>query len=118
MNHPLKDALGFLYRPTHEDHKAMGPNYTPPEQFEHGIDALVMSMPKKWPDGDGYAVEVYECRCPAVFFKIVVKPTANSVGRVRPGLELNTGSGGEELRRWVVQTAAMFTEGALGGAHE
>lgn len=93
---------------------SLGDDYKPPETFPHAEDVLVAALPKSREDSDGYAVEVYECRCPATFWKLVAKPTPNSMGEMQPGFVISTGSGGDEMLDLIGRLARLATEGMIG----
>lgn len=110
------DWIDFLYKADKRDQAIFGEilkYYNPPEVFPHGPWALVASLPKNPPDGDGHACEIYECRVPARFFRLVVLPGKNSMGEISPGWAMSTGSG-DEAGKLIVQIAKAVTEGMLG----
>lgn len=67
------------------------PEYNPPATFTHGEWMLVAAFPKRHEDGQ--PAEVYEVRCPTSFWRIMAYESPNSVGEIKPGFCLNTGSG-------------------------
>ena len=77
------------------------------DTFIHGEDHVIARYKK---DGDGYDVEVIATSMPAVFYKIVVKPTVDSCNEMRNGFELSTGTGCE---KWVHQTAKLISKGMV-----
>lgn len=116
MNRP--NAFDFLYAGNRRECKSLGDDYRPPEQFEHGKETLVATLPKAHPNSDGFDVEVYEIRLPATFWRVVAKPTKNSMGELQPGWEMSTGSGGEEMLALVGCIARLASEGMVGfGPH-
>lgn len=74
------------------DRQAFGalPGYAPPAEFPHGEWALIADVPADW--ADGRAVQIYEARYPARFFRIEVAESAKG-----PGMILTTGSGEGEM---------------------
>lgn len=88
-------------------------NFTPPETFRHGEDELIAKL-KSEKDDDGYDVEIYELRMPATFWKIKVLPTRNSIDELRPGFEISTGSGGDEMLSLVIRIAEQINDGMMG----
>lgn len=109
----MRDPFAFLYAGERRMCQSLGDDYKPPESFDHGKDTLVASLPKAHADGDGMAVEVYECRMPATFWRLVAKPTPNSLGEMQPGFEISTGSGGDEMLDLIGRMARLITEGML-----
>lgn len=67
----------------------LGAAYRPPLAFAHGDWTLVAALPAL---ADGYDVRVYECRMPAVFYRVEALPTPNSSGEPRPGFAFETGT--------------------------
>ena len=88
-----------------------GSDYSPPPVFRHGDWTLVVSLPKDQEDGDGHAVEVYESRCPAAFYRVVALPGVNSIGDEQEGFSLSTGTGQGRL---VKGLADAITQGMIG----
>lgn len=72
-------SLGNLYR-----HPKAG--------FTNGRAALVATV-KAPKDSDGQTCKIYESRLPARFFTLKVLPGPNSIGEMKAGYEIRTGSG-------------------------
>lgn len=87
------------------------PGYAPPEQFPHADWVLVAKCPKSQQDGDGQSVDVYECRWPATFFRMVVHPDADSMGEAQHPVVITTGSGAHEA---VEKLVDCITSGMIG----
>lgn len=92
-------------------------SYHPPSVFDHAKDYHVATFRKHknektgvYDQGDGFDVQVWECRWPARFFTVVALPTANSVGEMRPGFRLSFGSGQERIAAMLAQ---MIADGML-----
>lgn len=102
--------ISFLYAPSSDRDNALaselGERYKPPERFKHGEWTLVATIAAE--NEDGLAVEVYECRVPAEFYRIVALPSAD-----KSGFSLGTGSGAgvDEL---VARMALAIADGTLG----
>lgn len=84
-----------LYYADKRDAAIFGNDYCGPEAFKHGEWHLVARFAKDPADSDGQVAEVYECRLPARFFKLIALPDTNSVGEPVEGFSLSTGSGDE-----------------------
>ena len=80
-----------------------------PVDFELWEWKLIAEVPQL--GGDGHPVQIFECRCPSSFFKLVALPSKNSVGTHKLGFELQTGTG---MEWWVVETALDIAEGMVG----
>lgn len=89
-----------------------GYSYDPPEQFEHSKDELVATI-RADEGSDGQDVEIYECRLPAVFWKMRVLPTPNSVGEMQEGFMMTTGSG-VDMGVLIFEIAQEIADGMLG----
>ena len=87
--------------------------FEPPEKFEHWKETLIAKINSDG-DSDGYDVEIYETRAPARFFKIKVLPTKNSVGEIKGGFSVSTGSGGDDMLKFVSQIADKIVNGMIG----
>ncbi len=90
--------------PTPSDAEFWGKHYAHPSAHDDRLWVLVAAY-----DGDpgGYAVEVYEARAPARFYRIVALPTGRSE---TPGFVLEAGAGvGIEL------LAKQLAEAVVGG---
>lgn len=98
--------------------------YKPPRTFRHGEWELVATIPKN--GNDGQPVEIWECRLPARFFRLVALPASYTykidkrrgpgkrtvtVHR-KPGV-LSTGSG-DERGQLMVDLALEISEGMVG----
>jgi hypothetical protein len=94
-----------------ESHVDELPGYKPPDG--NGRWSLVATLPKDPPDGDGQAVEIFECIIPTPFYRIRAIESRDSVGGTVPALVLETGSGNncEEL---ACAMARALTRGLLG----
>lgn len=90
MSHPIDDILARLHKAKPGD--AIMPGYSPRDPFTHGKEVLVAELPAT---PDGYVVRVFETRLPARFYRVEALPTPDSLGRPRPGFEIETGSGHE-----------------------
>lgn len=101
-----------LYEVKPEDRAPFGPYWKGPEWFTHGDWHIVAEYPKDPEDGDGQVVRLHECRMPARFYKIEALPTPNSVGEVRPGFSISTGSGTEMLEL-AVRLAKKVSRGMI-----
>lgn len=108
------NGLDFLYQGNRRNPGALGDAYQPPEVFPHGEAVLVASLPKAHEDSDGLAVDVYECRLPATFWRLVAKPGPNSMGEMQPGFQITTGSGGDEMLDLIGRLARLVTDGMIG----
>ena len=104
------DALDFLYNGNAGDISNV--NYNPPAHFPHGKWVLVGSFNKE-KGSDGQDVEIYEEKWPASFFKVVVKDTENSLGKVVRGFVLGTGSG-SEVGELAFEIGQSIADGMLG----
>lgn len=107
----LKKLFRSAYCPDEQDKAVFGEKYSPPEEFEHAKWYKVADYPKQ--GGDGQPAEVYECRWPAQFYKVVALPSTNSVGRRNEGWALSTGSG-YEMARLAVKLAEAAADGMIG----
>lgn len=105
------DPFDFLYDSREDAKTAFGVHWCGPSKFEHGEDALVAKYDKHPPDGDGQSVEVYCCALPARFYRLRVLAGPNSIGEVRPGFSVGTGSSQEEL---AASIAKAIADGMLG----
>lgn len=86
------EPFDALYTSTPEDSQMFGAYYIyDPEPFKHGEWRHVATFPKT--GGDGQQVEIDECRWPARFYRLRVIAGPNSVGEMRQGFTLSTGSG-------------------------
>lgn len=99
------------YSPDDRDRRLFGEQYAPPEKFEHGEWHKVAEYPKT--TGDGQACEIYECRMPARFFKLVALDSANSIDKPRAGFALSTGSG-DGVGTLMVSLAKAIADGMIG----
>lgn len=68
------------------------------------------SYPKSPPDGDGQEADVQVARYPAAFYRVVVHEGSDSVGGIKPGFVLATGSGMSKLAH---EIAKAVSEGML-----
>lgn len=105
------DPFDFLYDSREDAKTAFRDHWCGPEKFEHGKDTLVAKYDKHPEDGDGQAVEVYCCAMPARFYRLRILAGPNSIGEVRPGFSVGTGSGQERLAAAI---AKAISEGMLG----
>lgn len=96
---------GAIFRP-------LGDRYKPPARFEHGEWHKIAEISKARPDGDGFAVEIYELRMPARFFKVEALASLDSMKRSRPGFTLSTGSG-DDMGALCVRMALAIADGNL-----
>ena len=106
--------LDFL-QPLYESGRpieGLGDAYKPPRKFEHGKEYLVAELKKDPPHGDGQDVQIFECRMPARFFKMVALPSPNSIGEPQTSFKVSTGSGGE-VAELLVQFANAVTTGMM-----
>jgi hypothetical protein len=83
-----------LYTPYSQEPLIFGDNWTAPERYEHMKEVLCARYEA---EGDGHPVEVYCAAYPARFYTIKVLPGPNSVGQMRDGWELGTGSSCAQL---------------------
>lgn len=81
-----------------------------PVDFELFEWKLVAEVPQL--GSDGHPVQVFECRAPARFYKVVALPSKNSVGDCQMGFELHTGSA-TGIGDWVAGTALLIAHGML-----
>lgn len=100
--------LDFLYD-TSEMKKALSGNWCGPSTLAHGIEVRIAVF-KDDIKNDGYAVELCCTATPANFYTIKALDSKNSVGDMRKGFSLHTGSGCFE---WAVETARMVNTGML-----
>lgn len=92
--------------------KSLGKLYSHPVGgFEYGQDACV-AIVRKDEGGDGQTCQVYECRMPATFYTVRVSPGVNSVGELKLGYEIGTGSG-EEMGELAGQLAKQIAMGMI-----
>lgn len=103
------DGFNFLYD-TDDIEQVFGDKFCGPKRFEHGEETLVAKFEND-PESDGYEVEVYCCSMPADFFKIVAKPSVNSIGKLGPGFEVTFGSGCCQEAHMI---AGLINDGMLG----
>lgn len=108
MPHP--DPFDSMYESRRTDQKVFGKYWMGPFKFEHGKDTPI-AFYKAEEGSDGMNVEVECCAMPARFYKIRVLPTPNSVGEMKPGFTLTTGSSCAEL---AAQIAEAARDGMLG----
>jgi len=87
-------------------------NYNPPERFNHAKEYLVAHYPKDPPDGDGQSCDIYELRMPARFYRLVVHPDPDSIGRPGLPVQISTGSG-PEMRNLLASLAEGISEGMI-----
>jgi hypothetical protein len=80
----MLDIFASLYRPDADDFATFGPDYNPPESFQHGKDYHVLTIRSQ---ADGQDAEVWECRLPATFYTIKALPKGD-----KPGYSMSTGS--------------------------
>jgi len=113
LKNVLNHLFGVFYSPDEEDRQLFGQYLVEHQTFEHGVYQLVARVPKAFPSGDGYNVEIWEARLPARFYEIRVQSTANSVGEVRSGGVLSTGSG-QNCGALALTISTAFAEGFLG----
>ena len=73
-----------------------------PQRFRHGGRTLIAELPKG--TSDGRNVKVFETRCAASFFTVVVLPDAD-----RPGLIYESGSG-SKMARMAAEVAKAYHE--------
>lgn len=83
------------------------------QPFVHGEWKRVAHVPKAPVAGDGQPVDIYECRMPARFYKMVVLEADNSIGKRNPGGVISSGSG-EDMGRLFYRLALKFAEGMAG----
>lgn len=105
----MNELFDFLYQEAGLEKKTFGKHYCAEGPFVHGEEKLIARYAKE-KGGDGHDVEVYETRLPARFFRIMAIETRNSVGGFKPGFNLETGSGQEQL---AADIALAISEGML-----
>lgn len=112
MAENLGDCLfPSLYSPDARDAALFGDHYAPPERFSHGGWHKVAEFPKTAEDGQ--PCEIYECRYPARFFKLVALESRNSIDEPKTGFALSTGSG-DEVGALMVALATQIAGGMVG----
>ena len=74
--------------------EALGNRYKPPVKFPHADWVQVASVQKER-GSDGQSVKVFECACPARFYKVVALKSVDSVGNPLPPLSVALGSGND-----------------------
>ncbi len=107
--------LDFLYNGADARDQLIfeGLSYVGPTTFSHGDWHTVATISKSPASGDGQDCEIQECRMPARFFRLLVHPTPDSVGEVKAGWILSTGSG-DEVGKLLVSIAKQVSQGMLG----
>lgn len=85
------DFLNVLYDVRDEEQRAFGEHWVDGAKLMHGEWTLCAIYNCK-PDSDGHHVDVYCMAMPARFYKLDVYAWPNSVGEVKPGWEIITGS--------------------------
>lgn len=104
----------FLYNADARDTAILDDlKYVGPETFAPWDWYTVALVPKDPHDGDGQDCEIQECRAPARFFRLIVKNSPNSVGEIRKGWIMSTGSG-DECGRLIVALAKAVSRGMIG----
>ena len=71
---------------------------------------LIQTIFKTPPNGNGQDVELYKIALPTKSYKIVVRSSPNSIGKMRPGFVLETGSG---MKKWAEETARHISQGMI-----
>lgn len=108
----MSDPFAFMYNTRHDDRAVFGANWCGPDVLPHAKDIVIARYPK--PDGgDGHDVEVTCCALPARFYEVRALPATNSVGDVKPGFTLATGSN-NQMARWAHMTAKLIADGMIG----
>ncbi len=103
--------IDFLYKADASDKAILGDlEYCGPAEFSHGEWYKIADIHKT--SGDGYDVEIHECRMPARSFKLVVKPGPDSIGEMRPGFALSTGTG-DAVGALLVAVAKQVARGMI-----
>jgi hypothetical protein len=103
-----------LYYPDDRDRAIFGESYDPPEKFTHGGWHQVVGIPKEYPDSDGQAVAIDECRMPTRFFRLRMLPGVNSIGvPYRTDITLSTGSG-DDMGRILFELGKQIAAGMIG----
>lgn len=111
-------VLSFLddfYKTTKNDGVAFGDKYKAPVYIRQ--DWVKVAHYKKYPNGDGQPVDVYESRYPARFYKMVALESKNSVGEPLPSWSIGTGSGSDSMRL-IAQIAQAVSDGMLNLNHD
>lgn len=101
------NPLDFMYEEkTNKFREIFGEHYIGPDVFPHAEQILIASI--KSTNVDGRNVDIYVGMCPALSFSMEVKDTDN-----KESFMINTGSGGEELTRWCLQTALLLADNTI-----
>lgn len=112
--------MSELFKQLYQEHKpikSLGKRYKHPVSgFEHGQHACVAIVLKE-EGGDGQTCQVFEERMPAVFYAVRVSPGINSVGELKPGYEITTGSG-QEMGELAGEIAKAISSGMISFKHD
>lgn len=110
----MNTSLDFMYNGNDPRDKRIfeGLNYEGPKVFSHG-DWHTVAKLEADAESDGQNCEIQECRLPARFFRLLVHPTPNSVGKTQEGWILSTGSG-DEGGAAIVRVAKLVVQGMIG----
>lgn len=107
MNDPLKQFYQE-YKPI----KSLGKLYRHPVgDFDYGQSQCV-AIVRKDEGGDGQTCQVFEERMPATFYTVRVSPGVNSIGELKLGYEVGTGSG-EEMGELAGELAKAIASGMI-----
>lgn len=111
---PFKNAsvelLGNNYPVRPHERLTWGGAWCGPELLEHG-QATKIAAATKAEGSDGFDVEVWVTALPARFYRVVARPTKNSIGVIKAGWVLPFGTINEQ---WLRQFVEMITRGLIG----
>jgi hypothetical protein len=105
--------LDPLYSPYPEEVETFGAHWIGPAKYSHSEPVLIATYAKNPKDGDGQTVEIYCEAHPARFYCAKVLPGANSIGAIKRGCEIRTGSGMDSARL-IADIAEAISTGMLG----
>jgi len=93
--------------------KSLGELYSHPIGGFKAWEPVCVAIVRKDAGGDGQTCQVFEKRAPATFYTVRVSPGTNSVGELKLGYEITTGSG-QEMGELAGQLAKAIAQGMIG----
>jgi len=111
----FEELFPSMFKTRPEDVELFGDAYCGKPEQKYGEWVTVARYPKS--EGDGLDAEIDECRMPAQFYRVRVLDGTNSIGELKTGFTLGTGSG-REMAKLVIEIAKAASQGMLGNHDE